>query len=203
MATQISVIDTAALVICALHEAFPNIDFAVKCTTYCDGASIRVVWTNGPNLAQVEAVASRFEGSYFNWRTGHTKRLTHLMGSELVNFGVDDVFCERKHSKAAIERAIRYVYARYAADFNAAGLDKPTVDDYLSGKLYAVRLDRLHWYGNRNLEDEIAGALQKHSDRLRVRPSHTAASIIVVTDEHRLAELEAQQAIARAQATTN
>ena len=65
-ATYRPVAQTARLVRAALAKAFPRIRFSVRSESYSGGCSVRVRWTDGPLLSEVEPVASMFQGKRFD-----------------------------------------------------------------------------------------------------------------------------------------
>jgi len=58
--------ETAKLVRAGLKKAFPGQKFSVRSHTYSGGASIDVRWTDGPQEADVKAVAGRYNGAGFD-----------------------------------------------------------------------------------------------------------------------------------------
>lgn len=58
--------DTAKLIRSALKLAFPDVRFSVKSHNYSGGSSVRVLYTNGPALAKVDAVLGGFVGHDFD-----------------------------------------------------------------------------------------------------------------------------------------
>ena len=65
-ATYISVTETAAMVRKALKAAFPGTKFSVRSSKYSGGASIDVVWRDGPCRKAVEQIAGQYEASDFD-----------------------------------------------------------------------------------------------------------------------------------------
>lgn len=192
---RFSCAETAALVRKALKEAFPRVKFSVKSRTYSMGASMSVAWTDGPNTAQVEAVTSRFEGSYFDGMIDYKGSRYHMMDGEQVSFGADSIHTNRSYSDAAVARAIDRVYARYQGNFERDGIAKPTVEDYNHGRAWRVQLSGLHHHGNQSVQHEISQVLWKHSDRLKVEHSPTAAKVFQThTDGYGQSGFEATQA---------
>ncbi len=110
----ISVTDTAKLIRKALKNRFPDVKFSVRSDSYAGGASIRVRWTDGPFVKDVEAVAKKFEGASFDGmidlKSYHTSLLADDDGAvREVSFGADYVFCDRDLSaeyRAQIEQII-------------------------------------------------------------------------------------------------
>lgn len=176
---------TAVLVRQSLKEAFSGVKFSVKSRTYSMGASIDVRWTDGPNGAQVDAVIARFAGSYFDGMTDYKGNCYHMMDGEQVSFGADSIHTYREDSDLAVARAIDRIFARLAGNFSRDDLQKPTVEDYRNGRLFMMQLSGLHHHGNQSVQHEIRAALSKHSDRLKVNNSPTAAKIFQThTDGH-------------------
>lgn len=180
MATEyISVTDTAKLIRKALKEAFPGIKFSVKSSSYSGGASVSVRWTDGPNEAQVKAVAGIFRGSYFDGMLDYQGSVHHMMGGKPVRFGADYVNLSRDFSDAAIERAIARVFRMFAGNFRDAGIACPTVAQYRRGELLRTHLAGMV----DDLNREIAQVLHKNTDSLKVHKSPTAGRIFVTHDD--------------------
>lgn len=104
MARYISVTDTAKLVRAALKAGFPGVKFSVRSDSYSGGASIRVGWTDGPFEQDVATTVQRFRGADFDGmqdlKTNHDTLLATPEGVEVVHFGADYIFTERKLSDA-------------------------------------------------------------------------------------------------------
>jgi hypothetical protein len=98
MARYISVVETARMIRTALREAFPGVRFSVRSSSYSGGASININYTDGPTNAQVKAVVSNFEGSYFDGMTDYKGFNYSSVNGEEVRFGADFIFVNRKFS---------------------------------------------------------------------------------------------------------
>ncbi|POP75161.1 MULTISPECIES: LPD29 domain-containing protein [Pseudomonas syringae group] len=175
--------ETAKLVRKSLKEAFPDAKFSVRGNTYSGGASITVGWTDGPNIKQVESVTCRFVASYFDGAIDYKGSIYHMMDGETVSFGADHIHTRRAASDDAVERAIDKVYRSFRGNFLSAGIAKPTVEDFRSGKLWNVCLPDVHVYGGESVQGEINTALGRSSDRLRGRVSKTAQRVFVTHDD--------------------
>ncbi len=117
-----------------LKRAYPVIKFSVRTDRYSGGTSINVDWTDGPTTGQVEEIAKKYSGGSFN---GMEDIYEYSRDSWTDAFGdAKYVFCNRADSTAAIESAIRTVFARYPS--NMAGIERPTAAQFLSGRLYSV-----------------------------------------------------------------
>lgn len=171
--------ETAALVRKALKEAFPGVKFSVRSHNYSMGASMRVEWLDGPNEAQVEAVARTFQGSYFDGSIDFKGSIYHMLDGQQVRFGADSINCNRRYSEAATQAAIDSVYRRYTGNFKEAGIEKPTPAQYERGDLWRVQLDGMA----DNLQREIGQVLHKRSDRMKVEKSATAGRVFVTHDD--------------------
>lgn len=100
---SLSVADTAKLVRKALRAEFPGVKFSVRSNSYAGGASIDVMWTDGPRDVDVQGVVSLYRGAYFDGMTDckHYVRslLTTEDGAEEVRFGADYIFTTRDISR--------------------------------------------------------------------------------------------------------
>lgn len=66
MSRYIGVTDTAKMMRVSLKKAFPGVKFSVRSESYSGGASIRVNWTDGPTVSEVDAVTGLFRGKRFD-----------------------------------------------------------------------------------------------------------------------------------------
>lgn len=99
--TYLSCAETAKLLRKALAGFFPGTKFAVRSKTYSGGASIRVIWTDGPTDAAVKRVCRTFEGADFDGMQDlKTYRSVEYRGQR-VHFGADFIFTEREYSPEA------------------------------------------------------------------------------------------------------
>lgn len=171
--------ETAVLVRKALKEAFPGVKFSVRSSTYSMGASMRVEWLDGPNEAQVEAVARTFQGSYFDGGIDYKGSIYHMLDGQQVRFGADSIHYTRRYSKTAILAAIDSVYRRYTSNFKEAGIDKPTPEQYERGGLWRIQIDGMV----DDLQREIGKSLYKSSDRMKVEDSATVGRVFVTHDD--------------------
>lgn len=176
MIERINTVDTAKLIRKALKESFPGVKFSVRSEKYAGGSSVHVNWTDGPNEKQVNAVAKVFEGSYFDGMTDYKGSLRQMMDSKEVRFGPDFVFVSREHSRDMVAKAIESVYRKYRADFEASGIDKPTVEDYENGRLLSVQFgfQTMPW---QDLAWLISDTMRKMSDRMAGKRSQTAGRV--------------------------
>ena len=62
----ISVKDTAKIVRQDIKKNWPHIKFSVISKSYSGGASISILWTDGPTNEDVKQFVSKFEGSHFD-----------------------------------------------------------------------------------------------------------------------------------------
>ncbi|WP_420367169.1 LPD29 domain-containing protein [Curtobacterium sp. L1-20] len=109
----------AALLRKELRAAFPGVKFSVRCSTGTASAWIDVSHVDGPTIAQVDAIASRFEGRSFNGQTdSYDDNGTTLVagdGDELpteVRYSCDGILTTRAYSPAGHLAAQRIVQER-------------------------------------------------------------------------------------------
>lgn len=95
----LSCAETSKLIRQALKEAFPGVKFSVRSDTYSGGASIRISYTDGPQLADVEKVAHTFQGGYFDGMTDYKGGHVHAIDGKPVHFGADFVFVRQEISE--------------------------------------------------------------------------------------------------------
>lgn len=174
MSKSISCADTAKLIRQALKEAFKGVKFSVRSSTYSGGASIYVNWTDGPNVAQVEAVSKTFTGAYFDGMQDLKGSTYALMDGEVIRFGADFVFSSRTHSPALVAKACASVARMYGLS------EVPSAEDFLRGRLHGVRLNDGWGYDVAQL---VHQNLAKRSDRLAVAKSKTAARVIYLGND--------------------
>jgi len=98
MSRYINVVETAKMIRTVLKESFPGVKFSVKSSSYSMGASININYVDGPTNAQVKAVISVFEGSYFDGMTDYKGLNYSSIDGEEVRFGADFIFVNRKFS---------------------------------------------------------------------------------------------------------
>lgn len=150
-ARYVDAAETAALVRQALKEAFPRTRFSVRSRRFAGGSSVDVAWTDGPAVAQVEAVVDRFEGRRFDGATDYAYTVDTVLDGEPVCFG-SWVGTSRRLSDALIER----VTAPSADDYRQGRLDHRTPDGI---DFTAERTETWEWLimdGARRLSTEVA-----------------------------------------------
>ena len=178
MTEYINVVDTAKLIRKALKETFPDIKFSVVSDSYSMGASIRIRYQDGPNVAQVEAVTDIFEGSYFDGMIDYKGACYAMMNGKRVKFGADFIFVNRDYSDAKIQSVINRFILKFANNYKldpAAAL--PTVEDYKNGNLYYKEVPGLN-ADKDFVRREIGAMLSKSSDRLSINVSKIASEIV-------------------------
>lgn len=179
----LSCADTAKLVRKSLKEAFPGVKFSVRSSTYSMGAEIHVRWIDGPNVRQVEDVVGIFSGSYFDSSIDYRGGVFHMLDGEQVRFGCDGVDTHRDHSDEAVARAIARVYRELGEHFERHGRAMPTVEQYRRGELWNMTFPDVHTNGLESVQADVNKALGKHSDRLKVEKSNTAARVFITHDD--------------------
>ncbi|MDL1924356.1 hypothetical protein FBQ95_17265 [Chloroflexi bacterium CFX3] len=105
----------------------------------------RIYWQDGPTVKAVAAVAKQYEGGYFdvNQDLYVTETKRHPETGELVQFGVQYIFCDRRISVAFMTRIAEQVCKQF-------GVAMPTITDnttrgaYIASDFELVReIDRL------------------------------------------------------------
>jgi len=177
--TYVTVTETAKLVRKALKEAFPGVRFSVRSNSYSGGASVSIGWTDGPNEAQVNAVAKCFQGSYTDGSIDYKGAVFHMLNGKEVHFGADFILTRRDDSDEAVQRAIDRACRTHSNALRQLGLSAPSVEDYRKGKLGLVYLPST----GDSLGSEIRRIIFKNSDRLSAKMSATASSVFVTRDD--------------------
>ena len=175
MSKHVSCSDTAKLIRQALREAFKGIKVTVRSSTYSGGASINIGWTDGPNTAQVEAVAKRFSGAYFDGQQDYKGCTFAMLDGQVVRFGADFVFCNRSHSADLVGKACASVARRFGMAF------VPTAADFKAGRLHEIYPGESSW--GCTVGQLVREVLAKRSDRLSVGHSKTAARVIYLGND--------------------
>jgi hypothetical protein len=63
---RLTTADVAKLIRAALKQAYPHTAFSVRTSSYSGGSSISIRWTDGPSVANVEAIAGDYQGRGFD-----------------------------------------------------------------------------------------------------------------------------------------
>lgn len=181
MATKyLTCAETAKMVRQALKEAFPDVKFSVKSKTYSGGASITVRYMDGPNAAQVEAIAQVFEGAYFDGMIDYKGGLNNMIDGEVVDFGADFIFVNRDYSDAMVQKGIDALYRKYAGNFKLDDKPKATIAEFRTGALYNRQIPKLQ--ESFGIQGALFQQLGKMTDRMKVY-SPTAAKVIYLGND--------------------
>ena len=135
--------ETAKLLRVRLKKEFPGTKFSVRSDVYAGGASIRVEYTDGPALKDVEAVCNEYNGSGFDGMIDMKIHYQHYIlpdgqvclykspgtvgsggykdkidnelpeGAEAVSFGADYVFVNKNNTVKRIVSAIKWIEKKY------------------------------------------------------------------------------------------
>ena len=178
---HISPKDTAKLIRDVLKESFPGVKFSVKTKTYSGGASIDIYWTDGPSDALVSPICDLFSGAYFDGMIDYKGYRTHMLDGERVHFGADYTFTHRDYSPPLIQKAIDAAWTKYRANFELKDIAKPTVDDFVTGRLYNVVIFPKAQHDS--VQALIRENMIKRSTVAAPAPSATLARIRYVGDE--------------------
>ena len=111
-----------------LRAAFPGVKFSVTSDQYSMGDSVRVRWTDGPTVNQVEAVIGKYEYGRFD---GMTDSYEYYNNSWNDAFGgTKYLFTNRELSDAMIQQALDGLQQQYGT---MCGEPIPTVEMYKNG----------------------------------------------------------------------
>lgn len=83
-----------------LKSKFPGVKFSVRSETYSGGDSVRIGWTDGPELSEVEAIASKYEAGHFD---GMTDMYVYKKDRDPDRPCAKYVFANKKFSDEAIQ----------------------------------------------------------------------------------------------------
>lgn len=183
MTTYISSTETAKLIRQALKESFPGVKFSVKTSKYSGGSSINVSWTDGPTSHQVDSIVKKFNGSYFDAITDYKGLNYYMMNGESVQFSADFVFTNRNYSDEQIQRAINSTCTNLKNNYESAGIEKPTVEQYRSGSLWNVIVPLCHHQGGQSVQGHISANLAKRSSFAAPAESKLFNSIVFTGDD--------------------
>lgn len=123
-----------------LQRAFPGVKFSVRSKSFSMGNDVRVSWTDGPSVAQVDAIINKYAGGSFD---GMTDCYNYERGAWTDAFGeAKYVFSERAFSDKTIAGCIRTVWSvRFPG--NLKDTAQPTVEQFRSGELYNAEVPGL------------------------------------------------------------
>lgn len=168
MTKLISVTDTAKLIRPVLTKAFPGVKFSVKSKSYSGGASINISWTDGPTEDMVNNVVKGFEGASFDSMQDLKSYQTTKYNGETVNFGSDYVFCDRHHSRAALEKAITTACTKYG--FLPPCITERTWNGHTSYELTGAQAD----YRPDNIYDTVSSIIYREMRQMNLYESAQA-----------------------------
>lgn len=118
-----------------LKKAFKSIKFSVR----SDYSSVRVSWTDGPTVEEVEAIVDKYEEGSFNGMEDiyeyNSTPFNDVFG------GVQYVFTGRSDSDKAIEKAIESISIEYQHELE--GMEQPNLEDYKNGSLLRIDIPGL------------------------------------------------------------
>jgi len=137
-----------------LKRAFPCIKFSVRSESFSMGNAIRINWTDGPTVSQVEAIsASYVAGSFDGMTDSYDYRKDHAWGDA---FGqAKYITTRREHSDAAILSAARRVKAKLGGITESA---EEIAAAYKVGKVYQIKQS-----GGCDVERHLNMAISRHT----------------------------------------
>ena len=121
----------AANIRAEVKRVFPKVKFSVRVPHH---GSISVKWTDGPTIAEVDALVGKYNGGHFDGMQDlHTFEKTPWI---TLFGGTNYLHTSRDQSPALIDRAIAQVFTEYAG--NLAGMQRPAAAEFEAGRLYSV-----------------------------------------------------------------
>lgn len=114
-----------------LKKEFPGVKFSVRTDRYSGGSSLRIGWSDGPKVAEVEKITGRFSGGRFDGMEDiynyNRTPWTECFGDEKY------IFAGRNYSDALLQATIDDLVTEYAGNIENTGYS-PTVEDFHSGR---------------------------------------------------------------------
>lgn len=112
-----SAADTAGFIRRDLKAAFAGVKFSVRSSSYSQGSSVNVSWTDGPTEDAVNAVIGRYKAQGFDGQTDSNTnsgpvQLDNGTWVKIYSF----IFTNREHSATLRARVEGWFDRRYAAD---------------------------------------------------------------------------------------
>lgn len=117
-----------------LKKAFPGIKFKVTTSRFSGGDAVRVGWTDGVTVDDIDAIANKYRGGDFD---GSNDLYTYADSAWINAFGsAKYISTSREYSPEFVQNTINGI----AAEFHDGEL--PTAEDYRRGRLYSTSPDR-------------------------------------------------------------
>jgi len=119
-----------------LKKSFPGVKFSVRKRSY---GCLNISWTDGPTVAQVEELTSRYDVGRFD--SMQDLATTERAPFDTVFGGAQYIFTERDYSAELAEIGLAEVWKFYGG--NLRGVQRPTGAEYVAGACNSVYLDGL------------------------------------------------------------
>jgi hypothetical protein len=114
-----------------LKKAFPKFKFSVTSETFSGGDAIRVSWTDGPTVKQVEAITGKYSAGHFN---GYEDLYEYDSNAFTDAFGDAKYVTEsRYYSDAFTQAVLDELKAKYGT---IDGIEPPSFEDFKNGRCY-------------------------------------------------------------------
>ena len=108
-----------------------------------------------------------------------------MIDGEAVHLGADFIFFNREFSVTAIQRGIDSLYRQYEGNFKNSTEPRATVEDFQKGRLHGREVPGLgDAFGYWGMQSQIGRIMAKHSDRMKIQKSATAAKIFATHDDN-------------------
>lgn len=113
-----------------LKAAFKGVKFSVKSESFAGGNAIRVSWTDGPTVAQVEEITNKYRAGRFD---GMTDSYDYEFSYWTEAFGdAKYISSNREYSDAFINRVLAELITKYGT---IDGEACPSLEDYRNGNM--------------------------------------------------------------------
>lgn len=142
-----------------LKRAFPGVKFSARMS---GGSAIDVHWTDGPTKSQVEAITGKYQYGNFNGMEDIYEHNADNVWPDVFG-GNNYVFENRDYSDRLVQIAIDKEYEQHKANYETAGIEKPTVEAFRKGRLYTVHDPKRHFNGN-SVQSDIHSILSEYAD---------------------------------------
>ncbi|MFB9818199.1 LPD29 domain-containing protein, partial [Arthrobacter ramosus] len=152
--TYVTAIDTAKLIRKALKAGFPGQKFSVQTDKYSGGATINILWTDGPSEQAVKEITAEFEGGKSDATGDFTVPVTQEKDGQRTRYGARHIWTERSVSEEtykAIEPEVLAALDLDAPDHGQSYQVPPLVLEACPG-----------WHHERATIREFARAIANH-----------------------------------------
>jgi len=131
----LTVSETAVFVRDILKESYPGVKFSVRSDSYAGGASIDILWTDGPTTKQVDDVVGFLQSAYFDGMIDYKGSRYHKLDGKPMHLGADYIHTRRDYTDELTQRCLDRVWEYWAWQGEP---QKPTVEDWNQGRTWGI-----------------------------------------------------------------